>query len=137
MFEFRLEKVLEYREVQEGWAKDNYLDSRAARIQAEATIHEVRARRGYLLENTASDINSRRALEATLLRLDDDERAQNVVRNVLVAEEESALNAWHHAKRELETLQRLRDAALEEYTLEESRREQAALDEWAVLRRVA
>jgi hypothetical protein len=67
MFEFRLQRVLEYRERLEGWAKDTYLDSRAARLETEAGIHELRMRRGDLLENTPTDLNSRTALEATLL----------------------------------------------------------------------
>jgi flagellar biosynthesis chaperone FliJ len=69
--------------------------------------------------------------------LDDGERSQNVVLKVLLNEEVTALNAWHLTKRDLETLVRLREAALEEYKLEENRREQAELDEWAVLRRKA
>jgi flagellar export protein FliJ len=137
MFEFRLQRVLEYRERLEGWAKDTYLDSRAARLETEAGIHELRMRRGDLLENTPTDLNSRTALEATLLHLDDGERSQNVVLKVLLNEEVTALNAWHLTKRDLETLVRLREAALEEYKLEENRREQAELDEWAVLRRKA
>jgi flagellar export protein FliJ len=135
MFEFRLQKVLEYRERLEGWAKDSYLDARAARLEAEATLHELRLRRGNLLENTPTDLNSRTALEGTLLHLDDQERAQAVVLKVLLSEEETSFIAWQAAKRDSETLVRLRDAALEEYKLEETSREQSALDEWAVLRR--
>ncbi len=137
MFEFRLQKVLEYREMLEGRAKDSYLDSRAARLEVEASLLVLHNRRGNLLENTPSDLNSRRALESTLLHFDDQERSDNLVLNVLKAEEETALEAWQFAKREVETLARMREVALEEYNLEESRKEQAALDEWAVLRRSA
>jgi flagellar biosynthesis chaperone FliJ len=71
------------------------------------------------------------------MHLDDEERAQKVVLKVLITEEDTALNGWHAAKRELEVLVRLRAAALEEYNAEAERKEQAELDEWAVLRRAA
>ena len=137
MFEFRLQKVLEYRARLEGFAKDAYLDSRAARLSAEATVHEIRSRRGYLLESTPSDLNSRRALESTLLSIDDEERAQIVVQKVLISEEEAAMQAWTFAKRELESLVRLRESALKEYEHEQLREEQKELDDWAILRRKA
>jgi len=137
MFEFRLQKVLEFRKMQEGWAKDSYLDSRAARLEVEAKILNVHTRRGNLLVNTPTDISSRRALESTLLYLDAQEREEKLVLNILIAEEDTALQAWHHAKRELETLDRLRETALEEHRLEENRKEQAELDEWSVMRRAA
>jgi flagellar export protein FliJ len=137
IFEFRLEKVLQFRQMQESWAKDAYLDARAARLEAEVEILNLKDRRGQLLEKTATDIDSRRALELTLLRIDDQERSQNHVLAVLANEEETAMNAWQHQKRELETLVQLREAALEEFKAEEARREQADLDEWAVMRRAA
>ena len=137
MFEFRLQKVLEYRERLEGFAKDAYLDARSSRLAAEATLLEIRGRRGNLLECTATDLDSRRALEATLLSLDDQERAEKLVLNVLIGEEETAMTAWIFAKRELESLVRLREAALKEYELEQNRQEQKELDDWAIMRRAA
>ena len=56
---------------------------------------------------------------------------------VLETEEANALLAWQERKRELEALLKLREQAFAEYQLDETRREQAELDEWAVTRRTA
>jgi len=137
MFHFRLQKVLEYREGLERFAKDGYLEARASRLASEAAILATRTRRGDLLESSPSDLDSRRALEATLLSLDDQERAEKVVLNVLIGEEETAMAAWIFAKRELEGLVRLREAALKEYEKEQAHLEQKELDDWAIMRRAA
>lgn len=137
IFSFRLQKVLEYREMQESWAKDAYLDAKAARVAAEDEILAIQSTRGELIETTPTEIDALRNLESLLLRLDELERDQTYVVNILGNEETNALAAWQNQKRELETLVRLRDAELEEWTLEESRREQREIDEWAVMRHSA
>lgn len=134
-FEFRLQKVLEYREAMEHWAQEAYLETRVARLEGEAALANVQRRRQECLQQEADTLQARMLLEMTLQSLDDDERAKVLVIDVLSTEEEKALGVWHEKKRELETIAKLRDSAYEEWKLEETRYEQAQLDEWAVLRR--
>lgn len=136
-FEFRLRKVLEYRETMEQWAQDAYLETRVARLEGEAALLEVQNRRAKALEWPVHTLDERRQLEMNIQALDDDEIAKRAVIEVLATEEEKALAVWHEKKRELETITKLRDHALEAWLLEDTRHEQAALDEWSVLRRSA
>lgn len=136
-FKFRLQRVLEYREAMEHWAQEAYLDTRVARLEGEATLLEVQNRRSATLQQSAGTLDERKLLEMTLHTLDDDERAKQTIVEVLRTEEEKALNVWHEKKRELETMVKLRDKAFEEWQLEATRKEQAELDEWSVLRRGA
>lgn len=136
-FKFRLQKVLEYREAMEHWAQEAYLDTRVARLEGDAALLEVQNRRRNALHRNANSIAERQHLELTLLTLDDEERAKETIVEVLKTEEEKAFEVWREKKRELETMVKLRDKALEEWQLEANRKEQADLDEWAVLRRGA
>ena len=137
IFDFRLQRVLQYREMQEQWAKDAYLAAKAARVHSEETLDGIRERRNYLLESTPTDLDSRRALEHTLIHFDDQDRAQQSIIAILATEETNALAAWQSQKRELDTIGNLREHAHEAWKLDEDRKEQAALDEWAVTRRTA
>jgi flagellar export protein FliJ len=137
MFKFRLQKVLDYRETMEHWAQEAYLDTRVARLEAEAAMHDVGTRRKEMLHQQANTLYERQDMEQRLARLDDEEVEKKTVVEVLKAEEEKALQVWHEKKRELETMVKLRDKAKEEWTLEANRKEQAELDEWAVLKRGA
>ena len=136
-FKFRLQKVLEYREAMEHWAQDVYLETRVARLESEAALADVASRRSIALGHPANTLDERKQLELTLQSLDDDQRAKKTVVEVLTAEEDKALNAWHEKKRELDVIVKLRDKAREEWQLEATRHEQAELDEWSVLRRGA
>jgi len=136
-FRFRLQKILEYREAMEHWAQEAYLETRVARLEGEAALHEVQNQRSALLQKPADSLEERRHLEMAVQVLDDDEAAQRTVIEVLAAEESKAFDLWQEKKRELETMVKLRDHALEEWMLEESRYEQAQLDEWSILRRSA
>jgi flagellar export protein FliJ len=136
-FKFRLQKVLEYREAMEHWAQEAYLDTRVARLEGDAALLEVQNRRQATLHRNADSLAERQHLEMTLLSLDDEERAKQTIVEVLKSEEEKALGVWHEKKRELETMIKLRNKAHEEWQLEANRKEQADLDEWAVLRRGA
>ncbi|MFQ3669372.1 MAG: flagellar FliJ family protein [Fimbriimonadaceae bacterium] len=83
------------------------------------------------------DLEEHRALEIRLSKLDDDERHLLTVLDVLRQDEEMRRREWLAAKRDLDVLEKLREKALEDWTLSESRREQAELDEWSSLRRAA
>jgi flagellar protein FliJ len=136
-FNFRLQKVLEYREMQEGWAKDAYIEARAMRLGAEATVEAIAERRKEAFSNRLQSLDDHQMLERYLQQLDDEERAQRSVIAVLETEEANALVVWQERKKELESRVKLRDHAFADYQLDETRREQAELDEWAVTRRTA
>ncbi|MFI5385576.1 MAG: flagellar export protein FliJ [Fimbriimonadales bacterium] len=136
-FRFRLQKVLEYREAMEHWAQEAYLETRVARLEGDATLLEIRNRRAAALQQTPSTLEERKELERTLQMHDEDERGQEIVVEILATEEAKALDAWQEKKRELETISKLRDKALEEWLLDERRHDQSELDEWSVLRRGA
>jgi len=136
-FEFRLEKLFEYRQLQEEWAKDAYLASQARRIEGEHEIDKVKARRKVALKNVPKDLAEHVALDGYLCRLDDEERGAEAVLSVLAIEEEDARLEWLEAKTASDALEKLREKDFELWQIDELRREQAALDEWAVLRRAA
>lgn len=136
-FEFRLQQVLDYRAMEEGWAKSAYLEARANRIEKEVELAALHDHRKTMLGAPVFTLDEHRNLEVMLLRLDDEEEELKAVINVLQNEEEVALNTWHDRKRDLEVLVKLREKAEDEWKAEEARREQAELDEWTSMRRAA
>ena len=134
-FHFRLQSVLNYRSELEETAKSIYLAAQASRVELERTMVTTRVQRASVLANSAKDIISRLDLQNHVERLDSDESTMKSALNVLMDEEEAAKTRWLFARREHEVLRKLREKALEHWTAEESRLEQSALDEWAVLRR--
>ncbi len=136
-FEFRLAKVLEYREMEESWAKAAYLEAKAAKISCEAGIVAIIEKRTQLLGSRVFTIEDRLTLEGALVRTDDEERAERAVLSVLEGDELAALDAWHSKRRELQTLMKLEEAALDLWTYEQNRIEQNELDEWATMRKAA
>lgn len=136
-FQFRLQRVLEYRAMAEGWAKDAYLEARAARLEAVAGLEKIERQRGDLLKKPADALDARLAMQACLDKFEEDERQQNIVIEMLEMDEAKRKDEWTEARRELQVLEKLRETALAEWTLEENRREQKELDEWSVTRRAA
>ncbi len=134
-FAFRLQKVLEYRQTLEGEAKQRYLDARIARLEFEQEISKTEKAKSASIQTPTSSLNSRTALASYLDRLDVEHAQMRIALGVLLDEEAAALNAWHDRKRDLEALVKLRHKAYDDWRLEESRKEQSALDEWAVMRR--
>lgn len=137
IFEFRLQRVLDYRRLVEGWAKDAYLDTRVRRLEAEADLHAIEARRQEILRQNPSSVDELLGLERYLVRLQDEERAQQTLISILVQEEETAQMNWIEKRKEAESLERLRTEHLAEWQYEADAEEQKALDEWAVTRRKA
>ncbi len=134
-FAFRLQKVLDYRHLLEEEAKQKYLDCKAARLKQEAVLAHVRAERSRSFEQRVSDVNGYLEIHAQAAKFGDDEVLAKLALDVLCNEEDAAEEAWHARRRDLETLEKLREQAKEEWDLEQSRREQAELDEWVVMRR--
>ena len=136
-FEFRLQRVSEYRALAEGWAKDAYLDARAARLEAVAGLEGIEVRRGELLKSPHRTIEDRIAMQNCLDKFDEDERQQRIVIEMLEGDEAKRKEEWTEARKELQALEKLRDKAFAEWMVEENRREQKELDDWTVTRRAA
>src|SRR4051794_23078407 len=101
-FNFRLQKVLEYRQMLEQWAKEAYPDARTARLEAEMGLIQISELRHETLGWKVGNLDGLRTLELKLKKLDEKEIEQQVVVNVLSNEEEKALEAWTEKKIELE-----------------------------------
>lgn len=136
-FEFRLDTVLRLREREEEAKKQAYQNAVARRIEADQSVEDLRARRQEILVGAPLDLDTRRHLAGLLEKLDDDEQALVTIADLLQQEEEAALRHYHLAKQAAEALRKLRAGRLAEWELSEQRAEQAALDEWAVQRRLA
>jgi len=137
IFDFRLQKVLEYRRLVEGWAKDAYLDARVARLEAETALHGIRKQREVLLTCLPRTLGEHVAQERRLHLLDDQEAQQKIIVDLLVDEEAVALDTWTEKKQDVAALEKLHDRAFDEWQSEMNREEQAFLDEWSTSRRAA
>lgn len=136
-FKFRLQKLLDYRRLQEKWAKDAWLDAQRRRIDVERDIDAVRVERAGMLESKPLTLSDHQALERYLTRLDDQERAHQALVAILLDEEEEMRQAWLAARQEAHALETLRDQALDDWKKFEEKEEQKALDDWATMRRAA
>lgn len=136
-FDFRLKKVLEYRRLTEEWAKEAYLDARAARLEAETVRLGILRLKEQLLLEHAETIEDLQTQELRFLALDDQESQQNIVIGVLMQEEADALTVWNERRQEVAALEKLHDRAYEEWMHLMNKEEQAFLDEWTNSRRAA
>ncbi|MEQ1822874.1 MAG: flagellar FliJ family protein [Fimbriimonadaceae bacterium] len=137
-FDFRLQKVLEYREMLEKWSKDTYLDARAARLEAEVGLSGIDSQRESLLADTSIDnLEDIQTIDLRLNLLDNKALHQQTIIQVLRAEEQQSLESWTEKKQELEALVKLKEKAYAEWEKEMGRTEQLALDEWTNHRRAA
>lgn len=134
-FAFRLQRVFEYRELEEGWAKDNFLNKHLARMDAEGELFQLQEDRRFLLSAGADDLQSRQELEIRVQKLDDHERALKLLIQQLMVEEEQARDEWILKKQDKSALEKLKDKAYEVWMYRQNRAEQAALDEWATQQR--
>ena len=134
-FHFSLQSVLRLREFAEDGAKKRYLEAVARRVEQERERDKIRTRRLSALQNAPNELAARQFLIQFLERLDDDERAANTVLDILMQEEEAERLRWMEAKKDAEAMRKLRETKYQEWRAEAERLEQAALDEWAVLRR--
>lgn len=136
-FKFRLAKLLEYRRLEEKWAKDTYAECMARKVEAEAELEAMRAKRIDAFQAKPCALDERVSLDAYVTRLEDAERAAEAALAVLENDVETTQEAWMAAKIEVDAIQKLCDAEFAQWLLEENRKEQAELDEWSVLRRAA
>lgn len=136
-FVFRLQKVFEYRELEEGWAKDNFLSKHIARMEAENQLTQLEADRRLMLSAGADDLNARLELDYRIQKVDDHERAVRILIHQLTMEEEEARDQWILKKQDKSVLEKLREKAHDAWTYRQGKLEQAALDEFTIQRRTA
>ena len=136
-FAFRLAKLLEYRRLQEKWAKDDFLSRRAKKIEGEKQVELLKEKRIEAAGRTYATLDEKRAQEAYVARLEDERRAFEAAVVVLAGEEEVARVKWLNFKKDAEALEKLRQKDFDLWTLEEQRRVQRELDEWSVQRRAS
>lgn len=136
-FSFRLEKIMEYRDLRESWAKDAYLAARKARFDAEAERARIVARRELALHCHPKTLEDSISLEQFVSRLDIEVENANSILSILLQEEEQARCEWVEAKIAAEALHKLRERACEEWQIELNREEQKVLDDWTQSRRSA
>lgn len=132
-FQFRLEQVLRYRELMEESARDCYLEARAARLDAEQSLRSFEAARQNMITKGAATIPERIALALALSKQDELENQHRIALEVLIQEEQVRRSEWIDRKKDLQVLQKLRERELERWKLEERRREQREMDEFAVI----
>ena len=111
--------------------------ARAARVTLEGEIEALHNRRKAVLAEPIFTLDAHQSLEHYLTQLDQEEQHAHSALAVLLDEEAAALGVWQLKKQDVQVLDKLKELAVEEWKQEESRREQAELDEWSVTRRAA
>ncbi len=133
-FKFRLQTVLDYREMEEAWAKDNYRSKQIERIEIENEISTLERKRLEVLEQPWATIHDRQGAEDLASRYTDEKRGYTAALSIVLQEEAKALDEWVERKKDAEILRKLREKAELEHRQLMEKREQAELDEWATLR---
>ena len=136
-FRFRLEKLLEYRRLQEKWAKDEFLACRARRIEGENEIQRLKDQRANAMQKNYATLEEKLAQQNYTAKLDDDKRAVEAAVAVLAGEEEVARQKWLKVRTDAEALEKLKEKDQALWSVEEQRRIQKDLDEWTITRRAA
>ncbi|MBL8066463.1 MAG: flagellar FliJ family protein [Chthonomonadaceae bacterium] len=136
-FKFKLQKFLEYREWQVDRAKHEFSQAMARQLEVVHEIGQHALRFERALQGQPSDVPNRLALETYLGRLSEERRDMDTLLGILTDETNAAKERWLLAKRDFQAVEKLRDGARDEWELDQVRREQAELDEWAVTRRAA
>lgn len=134
-FHFKLQKILEYREAIEEQAKKAYLEKKARLLEAETALRQIAKRRHDVLLSSAHDLATLQAKETFLLQLDEEERSQKIIINVLQTEEEKARLLWQEKNKEAKTLQKLKEHRKQEWIYLFNKEEQNAMDDFATMRR--
>lgn len=136
-FVFRLRRVLEYRRMVEEWAERDFRDAQRQTREAEAECARISGRRRAATQAHPATLDERITLERYVERLGDELRAAEAGLAVLTEEEGRKRDVWIDRRRDAEALQKLHDKSLADWQVEQTRREQSEMDDWAVMRRAA
>lgn len=136
-FEFRLQRVLDYRALQEEWAQTAFREAQASRILAEKELSALVEKKLNVSSQARNSLVEMKDLETWILRIEDEIESQHSVIRILEEEEIKYQQEWIAARQALESMQKLREIALEEYEKTVETEEQKELDEWANRKRAA
>lgn len=134
-FEFRLERVRQYRRQLEDQAKKELMETQLRVRQAEKELEEMLDHRRQMLENALGTVGERMNTLNYVSFLDEKCASQESIIAILRQDEDMMRNQWMAARRDAELLEKLKTKAKDEYDLDLSRFEQAELDEWTMMRR--
>lgn len=136
-FEFRLQRILDYRVLQEDWAKTAFLEAQASRVQAERELEVLVGKKLEVASQSRQSLVEMKDLETWTLRIEDEIEAQLSMIRILEDEEKKQQQEWIEAKQALESMEKLRLIAKEEYDKTINSEEQKELDEWANRKKAA
>ncbi len=135
-FRFKLETLRQFRIGEAEEAKLAFSQAQRSRFEMEDFLLELALRRRESLnESSISGYQDRLALQNWMDNLDVQQQHGEAALMVLLDEEEACRQLWYERQQAADALEKLRVRHRQEFELEQSRREQAQLDEWAVMRR--
>ena len=134
-FAFRLQQVLEYREMTEKWAEDAYREAQSRRMTEEEAIAETQRSRQGILACRPASVQEFRNLESYLERLDDLEQQQTMTLAILQQDEEKAKQEWIEKRRDAEVMRKLYEREYQAWLVAAEKKAQAEIDEIAIQRR--
>jgi flagellar export protein FliJ len=132
-----MQRLLDYRRRLESQARDLYLGARARKVAAEDQLAEACQTRFNLTGRPCHTLEEMIQKEMAVARMQDQEREMRLVISVLANEEEVEKDKWLAAKRDADAIEKLKERDQEIWMKEQEKKEQDALDEWAVMRRAA
>ena len=137
-FKFRLETLHQLRIREAVEAKLAFIQAQRARFEMEDYLVELALKRRESISGEPSQTYADRvSLQAWMDSLDLQQQHAEAALTVLLDEEEACQHIWHQCQQAADALEKLREHHKQEFDLEQSRKEQSELDEWAVLRRTA
>lgn len=114
-------------------ARESYLEARAARLGAERELARFAESKRLLVGCHCATLQDRIALEASLNWQDELEANQRIAIEVLHQEEAARRADWIQRRNDLKVLEKLRERAYDQWQIDERRREQREMDEFAVI----
>lgn len=136
-FKFKLQKVLEYRRLQEEWSETAYRESMAKLNDGRKTLTRLKEDVQTAQLKRFMRLDEKLSQEAFLDRLRDQVSIQNSVLGFMETEAETLRTIWLQKREEAEAMQTLHDNAKSNYDKEAAQLEQKMLDEMAITRRKA
>jgi flagellar FliJ protein len=136
-FQFSLEKILDYRWIQENEAKREYASAQKALNEQEEILKQLIAEKGELMEIRETTVNRMQIQQWYLLDLNQKltETVQTI--NELKHFVELKLQAYITAQKERKVLEKLSEKQMAEHQLAVNREEQKMLDEMANRKRIS
>jgi len=136
-FQFSLEKILDYRWIQENEAKREYASAQKALNEQEEILKQLIAEKGELMEIRETTVNRMQIQQWYLLDLN-----QKLTETVQTINEfkrfvELKLQAYITAQKERKVLEKLSEKQMAEHQLAVNREEQKMLDEMANRKRIS